>query len=158
MPLDSDLSVDDTPAGAARPPHLRWSQLALVATGGAIGTAGRESLTLALPSPTGGFPVTILVINVVGAFLLGFLLELLVRKGSSEGRRRTIRLLLGTGVLGGFTTYSAFAVDTARLFQLALPVAFSYAAASLIIGFAASTAGIAAGALLNGDQRRGSAL
>jgi CrcB protein len=145
-PRDGDPAADGDPG---RPVHLRWSSLGLVALGGAVGTGIREALALTWPAPAGDIPTTILLINVVGAFALGLLLEALARRGPDEGRRRGLRLLLGTGVLGGFTTYSALAVDAASLTGSALGVAFAYAALSLVVGAAASVAGIAAGAALH---------
>ena len=145
-PLDSDVEVDDDPG---RPVHLRASSLGLVALGGALGTGIREALALAWPAPAGGLPVTILAINLVGAFVLGTLLEALARRGPDEGRRRGIRLLVGTGVLGGFTTYSALATDTAVLTGSALGLALAYAALSIAVGAVASLAGIATGGALH---------
>ncbi|SJN37995.1 CrcB protein [Micrococcus luteus Mu201] len=55
-------------------------------------------------------------INITGALALGVLLEALAHRGPDAGRRRVLRLLLGTGVLGGFTTYSTLAESTAALF------------------------------------------
>lgn len=98
------------------PSPLHWPHLGLVLLGGMAGTAAREALSLALPG-IGGLPTTILLINIVGAFLLGLLLESLLRSGPDDGARRTLRLLLGTGFCGGFTTYSAFAVDAIGLFD-----------------------------------------
>ncbi|WP_317229986.1 CrcB family protein [Clavibacter sp. MX14-G9D] len=140
------------PAGTAdpaRPVHLRWSSLGLVALGGAAGTGIREALALTWPAPAGGIPVTILLINVVGAFALGALLERLARRGPDEGRRRVVRLLVGTGVLGGFTTYSSLATDAAVLAGPALGAALAYAGLTLVAGATASVAGIAAGAALH---------
>jgi len=145
-PLDSDIEVDDDPG---RPVHLRASSLGLVALGGAVGTGIREALALTWPTPAGGLPVTILAINLVGAFVLGALLEALARRGPDEGRRRALRLLVGTGVLGGFTTYSALATDTAALAGSALGTALAYAALSIVVGAVASLAGVAAGGALH---------
>jgi CrcB protein len=136
-PRDTGSAVDDDPG---RPVHLRWSSLGLVALGGTLGTAAREALALTWPAPPGGLPVTILLINVVGAFVLGALLEGLARRGPDEGRRRGIRLLVGTGVLGGFTTYSALATDAASLTGSALGTALAYAGLTLVVGAAASVA------------------
>lgn len=108
LPLDPDVD-------AARHPRIRPVELALVFVGGTLGTAAREGLGLLVPT-SGHLPWAILVANLVGAFLLGVLLESLVRRGPDTGRRRGLRLLLGTGFLGGFTTYSALASDTAALF------------------------------------------
>lgn len=157
LPLDSDLEVDDSPSGPVRPVHLRCSYLGLVALGGALGTAIREGVAITLPGSVAGFPATIFVINIGGAFLLGFLLEFLARRGADEGRRRTLRLLLGTGVLGGFTTYSSFATGTASLTGTTLGVAIGYAAATLFVGFIASTAGIGTGSLLHKIRSRSEA-
>jgi len=93
--------------------------------------------------------VTILLINVVGAFALGLLLESLVRRGPDAGRRRDLRLLVGTGVLGGFTTYSALAVDTATLLGDALPIAINYGVGSVVLGAVASWVGITVSAALH---------
>lgn len=149
LPVDSDIEVDDTPQGAARPLHFRWRYLGLVALGGAIGTGAREALTLTWPTPADAFPLTIFGINIVGAFLLGVLLEFLTRRGRDEGHRRTLRLLCGTGALGGFTTYSSFATDTAPLAGTAIWIAFGYAAATLLAGLLSSLVGVAVGSLLH---------
>lgn len=146
-PLDSDSGF--FAASKARPAHLRWHLIGLVALGGAVGTGVREALSLAWPSPPGAFPLTILVINVVGAFVLGFLLEALSRRGADTGRRRGMRLLLGTGVLGGFTTYSSLAAAVASLTGGHGAVAVTYALSSLVVGLVAAAAGIAAGARLS---------
>ncbi|WP_394769069.1 fluoride efflux transporter FluC [Lacisediminihabitans sp.] len=137
----------------ARPIHLRWRYLGLVAVGGAVGTALREALGLLLP-PVGGIDVAVLGINVVGAFALGVLLEHLARRGTDEGGRRTARLLLGTGLLGGFTTYSALAADTSLLFAVdrAWP-ALAYGLGSVLIGALAAWAGITVSAAAGRPRR-----
>nr|WP_274636354.1 CrcB family protein [Microbacterium bovistercoris] len=126
--------------------HLRWSAIGLVIAGGAIGTLARYGLSLVLPE-WGGMPVPILLINVVGAFALGWLLSVLGRGGPDVGRRRMLRLFAGTGILGGFTTYSTFAVGADGLFAADRPwLGIAYALATVIVGAAASVAGIALGA------------
>ena len=140
-------------ASSARPVHLRWQHLALVFAGGTVGTALRELLAISVP-PVAGVAVVIVGINVVGAFLLGLLLETLARRGPDDGRRRQLRLLLGTGVLGGFTTYSALATDTSLLLaDERLGTALLYALGTVIIGAITAWAGIACGAALH--RRRG---
>lgn len=154
LPEDPDVEVASSATGGAIPVHLRPGMVALVFAGGAIGTAVREALSLAFP-PVGGIPVTIFAINVVGAFALGVLLELLVRRGPDHGGRRRARLLFGTGVLGGFTTYSALATDTALLVggeQVAAGVV--YALATVVVGALASWTGILTGAALHHRSRR----
>ncbi|OIH93352.1 CrcB family protein [Curtobacterium sp. MCBA15_001] len=127
----------------APPLHHRWHLIGLVALGGAVGTAVRAVLADLAP-PVDGLSWTILVINVVGAFCLGLLLESLVRLGPDDGRRRTARLFVGTGVLGGFTTYSTLADDTARLLTDGRWAAGGgYALLSVVLGVAAVVAGLA---------------
>ncbi|MFB2598997.1 CrcB family protein [Herbiconiux sp. P17] len=150
LPLDSDVEAT---VGSARPAHLRIGYLGLVALGGMVGTALREAISLGI-APIGGFPIAIFGINVVGAFVLGGLLELLALRGPDEGRRRRIRLLVGTGVLGGFTTYSSFATDTALLLgEGSAGVAILYAFATLLTGAFATWAGIALGMRLGRPRR-----
>jgi fluoride exporter len=89
-----------------------------------------------------GVPVATIAINVIGAFALGALLALLSRGGPDSGRRRTVRLLLGTGVLGGFTTFSSLAVDTAVLLDAHRAAeAVAYGLGSVLAGVLAATLG-----------------
>lgn len=133
-----------------RPIHLRPASIGLVFVGGTLGTAAREALALAFP-PVDGVPYTILAINVTGAFLLGLLLALLQWRGLDRGPRRAARLLVGTGFMGGFTTYSALAVDSAALIGGAAPwVGAVYGLATVLIGAIATLAGIALGGLGRG--------
>ena len=138
LPIDSDLA-----STGSRPVHLAWSSILLVLVGGTAGTASREGLSLAIP-PVGGIPVAIFAINIVGALFLGALLEALTRRGPDDGRRRSLRLLLGTGFAGGFTTYSALAVDSGLLLTGGNPLAgILYALGTVVVGALATVAGIA---------------
>lgn len=124
-----------------RPLRLRGSYLAFVLAGGFVGTALREGLSLIFPAH--GAVYTIFWINVAGAFLLGLLLETLAQRGPDAGRRRAARLLLGTGLLGGFTTYSALAVDSATLVGDGhIAAGLAYATLSVLAGAVASFVGI----------------
>jgi len=130
--------------------HLRWEYLGLVFLGGTVGTALREVLLLLDP---GDIAITF-AINVTGALLLGALLETLLGRGPDAGRRRGIRLLVGTGVLGGFTTYSALATDTGLLLaDGSVGAALLYAGGTLILGAVATWLGIIGSASLR--RRRG---
>lgn len=134
-----------------------FSDLALVALGGAAGTLARYGAG----ELVGGAAVATLLVNLVGAFALGALVTVLGRPGWSAARRRVdtagrkadtlassagsdrLRLLLGTGVLGGFTTYSGLATETAELLQAGSAwQALGYASFTLIAGLGASLAGI----------------
>lgn len=98
----------------SRPPHLQPRLVALVGLGGAAGTLARFGLARLLPAG-GSWPVATFVANLVGAFLLGLLLEALVRRGPEDETSRRLRLALGTGLLGGFTTFSSLAIEIERL-------------------------------------------
>lgn len=126
--------------------RLPASTLGLVFVGGTLGTAAREALALAVPT-VDGVPVGILVANLVGALLLGVLLEALMRRGGSSARSTRLRLLLGTGFLGGFTTYSALATHTALLLGEGRGGAGAeFALGTVLVGGLATWAGITLGA------------
>lgn len=131
-----------------RPPHLDGRLILLVALGGAVGTGVREALALTWPAPAHGFPLTIFVINVVGSFVLGALLETLLRGGADVGGRRILRVSLGTGVLGGFTTYSSYATDVALRLPHSTGLALGYGAVSLVVGCLAAFGGIAVASIV----------
>lgn len=122
---------------------LRWAHVGLVAAGGALGTAAREGAALAVPSAD-GIPYAIFGVNLVGALLLGVLFGALGRRRETA-RTRAARLLLGTGVLGGFTTYSALAADTASLWGSAPALAAGYAIVTVVAGVALAGLGLRLG-------------
>jgi fluoride exporter len=91
-------------------------------------------------------PLVTFLINVVGAFLLGVLLERLGRGRGEPEPRRLVRLFAGTGFLGGFTTYSALATEVVQLGQAGLAAqAMAYALGTVLLGAVASVAGMVAG-------------
>ncbi|GHH70127.1 fluoride efflux transporter FluC [Promicromonospora soli] len=141
-----------------RAPHRDWRYVGLVALGGAAGSLGRyllggwagallTPLTVLFPSTADTvlwFPIGTLVVNVVGALALGYLLEALARRGRETVRRRKIRIGIGTGVIGGFTTYSTLALETQQLLADGLGwLALLYVVLSLAGGTAACLGGIA---------------
>ncbi|WP_016933034.1 fluoride efflux transporter FluC [Rhodococcus sp. R1101] len=134
--------------------HLQPAAWAAVAVGGLIGTAARYGLGTAFPAGNGAWPTTTFAINVVGALLLGILLESLVRTGPDTSWRRVVRLGAGTGALGSFTTYSALAVDTDLLLRDGQFVAAAtYALGTVPAGLVATGIGVALGAWFG--NRRG---
>jgi CrcB protein len=141
-PVESSSERDDAAVTQARPAHQSVANIALVAVGGAVGTGLRFGLSLLVPLQH-GLPVAIFVVNVIGAFVLGLLLELLADTGLDIGWSRRIRLGVGTGLLGGFTTYSALAADTVTLGFLHPGLAAGYGLGTVVLGGLASTAGIA---------------
>lgn len=126
-----------------RPLHLRLPSLGLAVIGGSLGTAAREAVGLVV-ADRAGIPVAILGINLLGAFCLGLLLSGLSRLGPDAGLRRTVRILVGTGFMGGFTTYSALATDTASLLgDGRIGAGLAYGLGTVVIGGLATWAGIA---------------
>ncbi len=118
---------------------VRPAWLGIILIGGSAGTALRAWLETAYAPPTGGWPWVTFWINIAGSFLLGGLLEVLAETGPDRGWRRGVRLGLGTGLLGGFTTYSTFSVETVQLLSAGLWVAgLSYGLGSVIAGPAAA--------------------
>ena len=109
----------------------------LVALGGAVGSVGRYLTGIAALRAFGtGFPAGTLIVNVAGSFAIGVLFVLLAR-----GDARLSPFLL-TGVLGGFTTFSAFSLDAFRLFERGDPgLAGLYLAASVGLSIIALAAG-----------------
>lgn len=119
--------------------------LALVGAGGMLGAPARYLVESALPAADGRWPMGTFIVNIVGACALGFLLESLILAGPDTGRRRRMRLFLGTGFLGAFTTYSSFAVQADQLGRGGHPgIAAGYVAASLVTGLVLVGLGIGA--------------
>lgn len=130
----------------------RAHHIALVAAGGALGTLARHLIEAAAGSPTGAegtLPASTLAINLAGALALGVIVTAVPR--GSGGER--VRLLLGTGLLGGFTTYSTFAVQSEQLLESAPAVGIAYLLATVFGGFACAVVGVAAGRSV-GRRRR----
>lgn len=124
-----------------KPVHTRPAFLAVVWLGGSLGTASRFLLSRALPAPA-QLPLGTFLINLVGALALGALLGRLAASGPERGRRRLARLAAGTGFVGGFTTYSALAVDTVTLTAGGRPGwAAAYALATVVLGVGAAALG-----------------
>ena len=106
----------------------------VVALGGIIGSLARYGLAEAFPHAPGEFPWATFVTNVVGCFAIGLLLARLTPRSHP-----LLRPFLGTGILGGFTTFSTFAVDTEKLLHdhvvVALVYFFGTVAAALLAAF-----------------------
>lgn len=117
-----------------------------VMLGGALGAGARYGLQLALAplALRSGFPVATLLINVLGSFLLGLTVALVGRGLWPEAAR----LAFGTGVLGAFTTFSAFSVEVDGLLLRGHGAAASYALLSVGLGVLAAVGGRLMGARL----------
>jgi len=121
-----------------------WNNLWLVALGGAVGASCRHLVSLGMARLMGtGWPWGTFTVNVVGGLAMGALVALLARNGTTD--TTGWRLLLGTGVLGGFTTFSAFSLETAMMIENnALLGAAGYAMASVVACVLAVFIGMAA--------------
>jgi CrcB protein len=114
-----------------------------VGIGGAIGSMARYGAYRLWPSAPGGFPVPTFTVNLLGSFVIGLLYMYVAARGASADNAR---LFWMTGVLGGFTTYSAFALETALLgFSL---TGLAYLAATVVGCLAAAFAGLKMGTFL----------
>jgi CrcB protein len=117
----------------------------IVFVGCVLGTFARAALSAAFPHAAAGWPWTTFWINIVGSLALGALVETLRLAGNDEGLRRAVRLGVGTGLIGGFTTYSTFVLEIDQLARAdALPLAAAYALVSVVVGLGAAVAGMAA--------------
>ncbi|SNS80269.1 fluoride efflux transporter CrcB [Rhodococcoides kyotonense] len=126
-----------------RPLHLQPVALILVFVGGVVGTLARYAIETAIPHRSPDWPIATFAINIVGAFVLGLLLEALARRGPDVGARQRLRLLAGTGFCGAFTTYSTLALEAVLLTRDGHSVtALAYGASSVIVGVLAAWAGI----------------
>ena len=125
--------------------------LLLVMLGGAIGTALRYGVTLAVAGPSpplGAFPWPTLLVNAVGCFGIGVLAETIPDRAILGV---PARLVVGTGVFGGFTTYSAFNTEILRLAERGDTTrAALYLGATLVVCVVAGIAGVALGRTLRG--------
>lgn len=116
--------------------------LLYVMVGGAVGSGARYLAGSAMTALLGpDYPFGTLAVNIVGGLLMGVLVGVLARNDASEHWR----LLLAVGVLGGFTTFSAFSLDVVTMIERgAIGVAFGYVLVSVIGSIAALFAGLSA--------------
>ncbi len=118
----------------------------LAAVGGALGALARAGVAGLLPRDPAGWPWATLTVNLAGCLLLGVLIAVLaVRRPDGE----RLQVFLGAGVLGGFTTYSAFALEVTDLVAGGrLVLAAAYVVVSVLGGVLAVAAGVRAGRAL----------
>ena len=116
------------------------TQVLFVALGGAFGAVMRYSVGLAAARMFGlGFPWGTLAANVLGGFLMG---ALTARIGPEH---ESIRLLIGVGALGGFTTFSTFSLESLRMLQHQPGMGVVYVGASVLLSIAACALGLLTG-------------
>ncbi|NUW37664.1 CrcB family protein [Nonomuraea sp. SMC257] len=150
------------PRPAPRPePWVRrapWATLGAISVGGALGALARFGITLALPHPPGGFAWATWLINVTGCLLIGLLMVAITETWRVH---RLVRPFLGIGVLGGYTTFSTYVVDTQKALEAgAARTALAYLAGTLVAALLATHAGERLGRLVfvtwrsRGEERR----
>ncbi len=138
-PVDPD--VPDAP-GVPGPPARRASAgrgqlpvVCAVSVGGGVGAAARYGASLLWPTEAGAFPWTTFLVNVAGCAVIGVFLVLVTEVWAAH---RLVRPFFGTGVLGGFTTFSTYAVDIQRLVDDGrAATGLAYLAATLLAALAA---------------------
>ena len=141
LPADSDidLHVERQRSEMLRAP---WATLGAISVGGAFGTLARYGLGVAFPAAPTAFPLTTFVINCVGSLLIGVLMVLVTEVYETHP---LVRPFVGVGILGGFTTFSTYAVDIQRLVDNRAPgTALAYLAATLLAAIVAAWIGLAA--------------
>jgi CrcB protein len=112
----------------------------LVALGGGLGAAGRFGVSLAMPLKADAWPWATFTINVAGSLLIGLLAGWLASRGDAA---EPWRLFLGVGVLGGFTTFSAYSLETMRMIERNDWVgASTYSIGSVFVGLVAVGLGL----------------
>ena len=110
---------------------------ALVLLGGALGTLGRHGVAQWWAVPSASWPWPTFVVNIAGSLVLGMVVARVTRPDDPR------RLFVGTGLLGGFTTYSAFAVETDQLFRDdRFTLALLYPTVTVALGVVAAVAGM----------------
>lgn len=130
---------------------MALSAVALVFVGGGVGAVARYGLVRASETALGtAFPYGVFAANIVGSFLMGLVAGWLVIRGGGFGLfldmegHDAAKLALATGLLGGFTTFSAFSLDAVRLWEAgAHGAAVVYVGLSVVLALAALLAGLA---------------
>jgi len=142
---DTQADIDPGVAGPFATPRrsragAAWLVLAVISAGGVAGALARYGLTEAFPSAAAGFAWATFGINVSGCLLIGVLMVLVTEVWPT---RRLLRPFLGTGVLGGYTTFSTYILDIQHLLAAGAPrTALAYLAGTLLTALAAVYAGI----------------
>jgi CrcB protein len=139
LPIDSDIDLH-VERQRTELPRTHGAVLVAISIGGAIGALARYGLGVALPPGRTGFPWPTFGINVVGSLLIGILMVLVVEVWDAHP---LVRPFLGVGILGGFTTFSTYAVDVQRLVDAgAAGTALAYLAATLVAAVVAAYVGL----------------
>ncbi|GGK81261.1 fluoride efflux transporter CrcB [Mangrovihabitans endophyticus] len=151
LPRDSDV---DLHVARQRREIFRapWAVLGAIAAGGALGALGRYAIAQAWTPAPGQVPWATFATNVSGCFLIGVLMVLITEVWSAH---RLIRPFLGVGVLGGYTTFSTYAVEVRALVASgAARTGLFYLAGTVVAALAAVYAGVTLARLITRRGRR----
>ena len=119
---------------------MKWGVVAAVACGGAIGSVARYFVAQVQNPSWTGFPYGIFLVNVSGGFIMGVLVELMALRFSVSPE---VRAFLTTGIMGGYTTFSTFSLESALLIQKGAMVnAVAYVAGSALLSITALFCGL----------------
>ncbi|MDQ1412639.1 MAG: fluoride exporter [Acidimicrobiaceae bacterium] len=162
LPVDPDLDPADAAEPAVHPQanqratrrrRAEPSVLAAIALGGCLGAPARYGVAQVIGVAQDGFPWATFWTNISGSFCLGLILALILERFPPT---RYLRPFVATGFLGAYTTYSTFAVETDLLIKNGhVPIALTYATASLVSGFLAVWVGIWAARTIRLPHRGG---
>jgi CrcB protein len=143
FPIDPDVIGEEVwrlPHPALRVLVERRDILLCIALGGALGALARWALAEGMPHDPGGLPWATVLANVSGCCGIGALVALLTERRPDS---RLLRPLFGTGVLGGYTTFSTYALDTRDLLAAGRPaLAAAYVLGTLVMGLLAVTGAV----------------
>jgi CrcB protein len=140
LPPTGEDDVGVPPPPPTRPLAGQGPAFVAVAAGGVLGALARWGAGLALPHAPGTFPLGTFLVNVLGCLLIGVLLVMIIEVRQVHP---LVRPFLATGVLGGFTTFSTYAVDTQALLSGGHVVtAAAYLVGTLVAALAATWLGI----------------
>jgi CrcB protein len=145
VPTDPDVDLHDPKQRA----ELSATLLAVIAAGGALGALARYGLSELFPRAPGTWPLATWLTNVSGCLLIGVLMVLV----SERSRHPLVRPLLGVGVLGGYTTFSTYTVDTLAAFGAGTAgPALLYLVLTPVLAVAAAAVGVASTRALLPDR------
>ena len=114
---------------------IAFKNILLVLLGSSVGGALRYAFSIWIPAKSGSFPWGTFWVNVIGCFLMGLIMGMIQKQ---ELQHTELKLLLATGFCGGFTTFSAFALENIDLLKQGnYTTLFLYTLASIVLGFVA---------------------
>ena len=123
--------------------NFMFNNFLLVIVGGGTGALLRYIISLVIKNPCSGFPLSTFLINIIGCFFIGILYTII------DSQNQNLKLMLVVGLLGGFTTFSSFGMETMELFNNGhVSTAIFYVILSNICGLAAVYLGIKSSVLL----------